>query len=188
MPQQHLWPLRQLADICDVAKTRYGYIVTDQELVACCFYKSETGTWEAAVMPVPWSRHGQAQLTTDLALWWLCMLAMPSPQHRALVSRANLVGIGEWELRRADHGLGWVRRHRYSGVERPGLPPWPPVFSAEPLGNRATFADAHGMHMDTPLRLGPPPVHQTLRRWEKALAMSKIVQDESGGAAGWAME
>ncbi|KAJ9130229.1 hypothetical protein NKR23_g12297 [Pleurostoma richardsiae] len=94
--KENLWPLRQLANLCDLAKTRYGYIVTDQDLVACCFYKTEAARsgqtagstevvdWKVALMPVPWTKYGEEQLTTDLALWWLCMLALSAPHHRNL--------------------------------------------------------------------------------------------------------
>lgn len=80
-----LWPLRQLADLCNSAKTRYGYIQTDEELVACRFSTDEQGGPTAAIMPVPWSKHGAEELTTDLALWWLCMLALSEtePCYRA---------------------------------------------------------------------------------------------------------
>ncbi len=50
-------------------------------------------------MPVPWTRYGENVLATDLALWWLCMLAMTAPEHRAVVSESDMVGINEWELR-----------------------------------------------------------------------------------------
>lgn len=157
--KESFWPLRQLANLCDMAKTRYGYIVTDQDLVACCFHKTEARTgqaagstaaadWKVALMPVPWTRHGEAQLTTDLALWWLCMLALSAPQHRALVAGADVVGIGEWEVRYVDDERGWVRRHRYYHVEQPADPPPPPVYQTPSPGNPAAFAAAVGIHMD----------------------------------------
>lgn len=46
--KESLWPLRQLANLCDMAKTRYGYIVTDQDLVACCFHKTKARTGQTA--------------------------------------------------------------------------------------------------------------------------------------------
>lgn len=129
--KEGLWPVRQLANVCHAAQTRYGYIVTDQDLVVCCFYHPEDGMSQAnqlkvAMMAVPWTVHGEAQLTTDLALWWLCMLALSSTQHRAPASEADMVGIGEWEVRYVNDERGWVRRHRYSNVEQPvDLPPQP---------------------------------------------------------------
>lgn len=153
------WPLRQLANLCDMANTRYGYIVTDEDLVACCFHKAEARTGQAAgsttaagskvaMIPIPWTRHGRTQLTTDLALWWLCMLALSAPQHRAVVTEADMVGIGEWEVRYCDDERGWVRRHRYSDVEQPTDPPPPPGYRTPSPGNPAAFAAEVGIHMD----------------------------------------
>lgn len=63
-----LWPPRQLAkNICKEAKTRYGYIQTDEELVAYYFGKVAK-QWKVAIMPIPWSRNGVNVLTTDLAV------------------------------------------------------------------------------------------------------------------------
>ena len=73
-------------------------------------------------MPVPWTRHGEGELTTDLALWWMCMLAMSGPENRGLMAAADMVGIGEWELC-LDFQRGWVHRHRYSAFEKPANPP-----------------------------------------------------------------
>lgn len=129
LSQEKFWPMRQLANLCNVAQTRYGYILTEEEFVACCFSRQtiqEKDAWKAAVMPVPWTRHGQGQLTTDLALWWLCMLAMSSSDHRALVSDGEIVGIDEWDVVFLDDERGWVRRHRYSSHETPTPPPPPP--------------------------------------------------------------
>ncbi|CAM1502363.1 Fc.00g043470.m01.CDS01 [Cosmosporella sp. VM-42] len=137
-----LWPLMQLANICKAAGTRYGYIQTDEELVVCCFSKEvngETGTdWKAAIMPIPWSRHGVDVLTTDLALWWLCMLAMSGPHHRAIVEDGEMVKINAWDVVHLDEERGWVRRHRYSSIEVPTSPPPPPQYTP-PLGNATAF-------------------------------------------------
>jgi hypothetical protein len=166
--KESFWPLRQLANLCDMAKTRYGYIMTDQDLVACCFQKTAAKTgqpaaarstaaaadWKVALMPVPWTRHGETQLRTDIALWWLCMLALSAPQHRALVTGADVVGIGEWEVRYVDDERGWVRRHRYSNVEQPTDPPPLPVYQTPSPGNPAAFAAAVGIHMDPTFDFG----------------------------------
>jgi len=83
--------------------------------------------------------HGEAQLTTDLALWWLCMLALSPTQHCALVTEDDMVGIDEWEVRYLNDEHGWVRRHQYSNVEQPVDPP-PHLASQTPsLGNQAAF-------------------------------------------------
>ncbi|KAJ4302342.1 hypothetical protein N0V88_002486 [Collariella sp. IMI 366227] len=41
---------------------------------------------------------GGEMLTTDLALWWLCMLAISGPQNCAIMLQNEMVGIGEWEV------------------------------------------------------------------------------------------
>lgn len=76
------------------------------------------------------------------------MLALSAPEHRALVTEADMVGIGEWEVRYVDEERGWVRRHRYSDIEQPADPPPPPVYQTPSPGNRAVFTAAVGIHMD----------------------------------------
>ncbi|CAK7227117.1 hypothetical protein SCUCBS95973_006434 [Sporothrix curviconia] len=124
------WPLRQLANLCSKAQTRYGYIQTDKELVVCYFTVSTTGPpdeyeWSAYIMPVPWntelssdqSAAPKTHLTTELALWWLCMLSL-CDEHRPIVALGQVVAIDSWDKQQLNSGL-WVRRHRYSGFEQP---------------------------------------------------------------------
>ncbi|KAG7292936.1 hypothetical protein NEMBOFW57_002981 [Staphylotrichum longicolle] len=140
-----LWPVRQLANICDKAGTRYGYIQTDEELVVFCYSKRGAG-WKAAFMPIPWSRHGAEVLTSDLALWWLCMLAMSPSHHRAVTNEEDMVKINDWDLVYQDHLGGWVRRHRYSNFEEPADPPPPPTYETPSPGNQAAFEAGVGLH------------------------------------------
>lgn len=150
--KENFWPLRQLANLCDIAKTRYGYILTDEDLVACCFSRNAPNSWKVALMPIPWSRYGENQLTTDLALWWLSMLAMSAPQHRTIVGEEEIIRINEWEVRYLDDERGWVRRHRYSNFEEPADPPPPPVYRSPSPGNvaanAAAFAAQVGINAD----------------------------------------
>lgn len=151
-----LWPLRQLAQCCRFAKTRYGYIQTDEEMVVCCFSKKNNedneNRWKVAIMPIPWSRHGVDVLTTDLALWWLCMLAMSAKHHREIVREEQMVRINSWEVTYLDDERGWVGRHQYSNVEEPRSPPPPPDYRTpspgDDAGNLAAFEAAIGIHAD----------------------------------------
>lgn len=43
-------------------------------------------------MPVIWTNHSRGQLTTDLALWWLCMMAMEETEGRVLRKKDNTAG------------------------------------------------------------------------------------------------
>ncbi|KAJ4296943.1 hypothetical protein N0V88_003859 [Collariella sp. IMI 366227] len=140
-----------LANICEKAKTRYGYIQTDEEPVVCCFSKEADGPWKAAMIPVPWSKHGPLVLTTDLALWWLCMLAMSNQNDRAIISEANMIKIDSWSLVRYEHQGIWAPRHRYSSVEKPTdppPPPSPPPYQVPLPGNQVTIEVTLGVPAD----------------------------------------
>ncbi|KIW12248.1 hypothetical protein PV08_09524 [Exophiala spinifera] len=67
-------PLRQLANICLLGNIRHGYLQTDKELVVCEFTFSLDRKFDVRFMPVMWSV--TQGLTTDLALFTLCLLAM----------------------------------------------------------------------------------------------------------------
>ncbi len=119
-----LLPIRQLANICREAETRYGYVQTDKELVVCCFSRDHNDQWKAAIMPIPWTRGGPNNLTSDLALWWLCMLAMSDSCGRAIVAEDDMDKIDGWDIF-YDNERGWGRRHCYSNFEKPTDPPSP---------------------------------------------------------------
>ncbi|KAI6084608.1 hypothetical protein F4821DRAFT_279999 [Hypoxylon rubiginosum] len=147
---ERFWPMRQLANLCEVAKTRYGYIQTNEDFLACCFSRNGPKSWKVAVMPIPWSRYGENQLTTDLALWWLSMLAMSSRQNRILVKEEEMMRINNWEL--LNDEFGWVRRHTYSKFKEPTDPPPPPPYRPpspdNAAGNAAVFAAHVGINAD----------------------------------------
>jgi hypothetical protein len=147
------WPIRQLANLCRTAETRYGYIQTDEEIVVCCFSRSGE-QWNAAIMPIPWTKCGDEVLTTDLALWWLCMLAMSDPAHRTIVAEDEIVGIGHWDgpIYREEEQI-WIRRHRYSKVEVPTAPPPPPAYETPSPENPAAWAAGVGLHADEALSI-----------------------------------
>ncbi|ERS98102.1 uncharacterized protein SPSK_06404 [Sporothrix schenckii 1099-18] len=165
---ENTWPIRQLANLCARSGTRYGYIQTDEELAVCCFGakpptsdKADTGArwqqpddkwddWSVSLMVVPWNTElcgsGDASgggarriLTTELALWWLCMLAL-SDGHRPLVETKEIVAIDSWERVYLHKERRWVRRHRYSSCEVPADPPPPSAYETPEPGNAATLA------------------------------------------------
>ncbi len=56
--------LRQIGHFCRTANTPYGYIQTNEELVACYFKKDvKPDTFKAYIMPISWSSHGPTVLT-----------------------------------------------------------------------------------------------------------------------------
>lgn len=86
-----LWPVRQLGNLCSAAKTRYGYLQTNEELVVCCFGMDGGGRRTVMMMPIAWTLHGEDQLTTDLALWWLGLMAMSSSKDQDVISSTHRV-------------------------------------------------------------------------------------------------
>lgn len=158
-----MWPLRQLANLCITAGTRYGYIQTDAELVVCCVTSlpemngagsqhatsEDPPTHKVAVQSVPWNTEvsngsGHNVLTTELALWWLCMLAL-SDGHRELVPEKELVPIDAWDTLVSNDERGTIRRHRYSQRERLANTPTPMPHATPEQGNAAANAGINGV-------------------------------------------
>ncbi|CAK7222619.1 hypothetical protein SEUCBS140593_004960 [Sporothrix eucalyptigena] len=142
---------------------------TDQDLVVFCFgawrvagpdpSKEESNDWSVAFMPVPWNtelslsaRHDV--LTTELALWWLCMLSL-SDGHVDLVKTHEIVPIDAWDKVWLGEERGWVRRHRYSGAEVPMTPPPPPAYDMPEPAQPAAFAAEVGVHNELDFWLHP---------------------------------
>jgi hypothetical protein len=122
-------PLRQLAHTCELARTRYGYIQTDQEMVVSCFSRETEERLQVAIELIPWTQHGVELLTTDLALWWLCMLAIAPGNTCAIVQPGAIPRIDGWVVEDV-WNKGWVRRHQYSGLELPTRDPTVPNDSS----------------------------------------------------------
>lgn len=89
LDKECLQPLRELANLCRIARAAYGYIQTDEDMVVCHFKMDDDGHWKASIMPIPWSTHASPNLTTDLALWWLCMRAMSESESQAHESESE---------------------------------------------------------------------------------------------------
>ncbi len=133
------WPIRQLANLCTKTGTRYGYIQTDEELVVCCFAatklsQGQYADWKVFAMSVPWNMEmpqpgnigaRSSLMSTELALWWLCMLSM-SDDNRSIVEAKDIVPIDTWDTVHLVDKNTFFHRHRYSGFEKPAPPPAEP--------------------------------------------------------------
>lgn len=76
--------LRRLANMCQAANTNYGFIQTEGELMVCRFRRAILSRrWKAEVQSVYCVEPQPKELTTRLALWFLCMLAISEKQSRA---------------------------------------------------------------------------------------------------------
>ncbi|KAI1357301.1 hypothetical protein F5Y08DRAFT_352814 [Xylaria arbuscula] len=92
LSEDYRWALKELAHSCYNAETRYGYdfgaeplpsIQTDEDLVVCRFHGGNDAL-DVKIQSIPWSAHGAGELTTDLALWYLCMLSMSPTDSRGI--------------------------------------------------------------------------------------------------------
>lgn len=84
--QSWMWPLRQVSAYCNHFGSRYGYILTEREVVALRLSRIPQDGQEPGVKlckieikSIPWEIEIQEAdnfLTVNLALWWLHMLAI----------------------------------------------------------------------------------------------------------------
>ncbi|TPX15764.1 uncharacterized protein E0L32_000098 [Thyridium curvatum] len=115
----HLWPVRQLADACCRVGTRYGFIQTEEELVVFCFSKAADETLSVTLNAISWANYdGQYHLTTNLALWWLCMLAISGPENRRICAEQDMVPLDKWSDPVSEDFLLAAQHHYYSGFTR----------------------------------------------------------------------
>lgn len=92
-------PFRQVATYCLVGKTRYGYIMSDRELLAVRVYcdKDQAGIdhWGMEISrPIPWDA-SPLSLTVNLAIWWLGVMAM-NESERPIKARSKTLRINGW--------------------------------------------------------------------------------------------
>lgn len=90
--QNWFWPLRQIFTYCMTFKTRYGYIISDEEVVAFrvkaprerlkekpkrnAMVSKDRGTIEyVPIYDSTQDPDGEKKLTMNLAIWWLHLLA-----------------------------------------------------------------------------------------------------------------
>jgi len=79
-------PLKQLATYCRLGETRYGYLITQTELVAMRIRRipgPEEHNAAVEYRAIPWAAHGSKQLTVHLAICALGCMGM-NDAHRAM--------------------------------------------------------------------------------------------------------
>ncbi|KEY64614.1 hypothetical protein S7711_10633 [Stachybotrys chartarum IBT 7711] len=90
---RHAKPLSELAKACTLENARYGYILSNDEFVACRIQQTEVpnkpASFTVEIMPVKWTQQSnphtvQPELTADLALWWLAVLGMRDSDQEQL--------------------------------------------------------------------------------------------------------
>ncbi|KAF4956503.1 hypothetical protein FGADI_3782 [Fusarium gaditjirri] len=98
-------PIKQLARHATEAETRYGFILSETEVVVVCYYTTQQGKLDAKWQSVSRSACGQGVLTVNLAIWALSMMSLNS-QHRGIAQEEYTVPLNSWF---AQHG--YYRNH-----------------------------------------------------------------------------
>ncbi|KAK3331420.1 hypothetical protein B0H66DRAFT_467120, partial [Apodospora peruviana] len=88
---ERMWPIRQIATYCQLADTRYGFLITPEELVAVRVHLifDDVDMTRAGVeyRAIPWNWTGPG-LTVNLGLWTLGMMGA-NDQFKEVAERAH---------------------------------------------------------------------------------------------------
>ncbi|KAJ3468224.1 hypothetical protein MRS44_002289 [Fusarium solani] len=114
-----LSPLCQLAKYAKLSGTRYGFIMTDKEVVVVRFIVDSTGQYGAEWQAIPQSASGEGTLTVGLAVWALIMMSLHE-SHRAVATEAETLPINLWWREQGVDGK-FTYSHHLSGRELPYL-------------------------------------------------------------------
>ncbi|KAF5008621.1 hypothetical protein FDECE_5111 [Fusarium decemcellulare] len=116
-------PINQGIDYCQAAHTRYGFILTNEELVVIRVTYNAMGATKiphAQYKAIPWPTSGEGVLTAHLALWCLVMMSM-NDEHRPIGNFGMVMPLSAW-WRVPDSNIE-LYRHHLSNRERSSLPP-----------------------------------------------------------------
>jgi hypothetical protein len=115
MPQGYqnnwIWPFRQVLTYCVNSNTRYGYIVTPEEVVVLRVHEDKSSTpnthWRVQYPAIPWDSSGEGVLTTNLAIWALAMMSV-NEEHRRIGTFDQTLPLNIWWI---DPSRGWAQHH-----------------------------------------------------------------------------
>lgn len=100
--EEREWPLRQIASYCKYGETRYGFIITPEELIAVRVFETEpfgkhTSLPRCASLEyrtIPWENSGN-QLTVNFSIWALAMMAA-NDQYREVLWEGQYQSLATW--------------------------------------------------------------------------------------------
>ncbi|CEJ83039.1 hypothetical protein VHEMI03071 [[Torrubiella] hemipterigena] len=102
LPRRHVntWtlPFQQVLTYCVATNTRYGCILTPEELVILRFYQTPSDgepAWGAEYKSIPWADSGPNKLTANLGIWAMGMMALNN-KHRAISGREDTLPLNVW--------------------------------------------------------------------------------------------
>jgi len=96
-------PIHHLAVYANHDETRYGFVLTDQEVIVVrTFYDNSHALgeeWQA----ISWDASGDGTLTPSLAVWFLVMMAL-NEEHRRVHPWAGTLPLNVWWRKRDSEG------------------------------------------------------------------------------------
>lgn len=106
-----------------LGNTRYGWIMTDREVVVCMVSsKNPNGpapkNWKVELKSIPWEVDGPDVLTVNLSLWWLGMMGT-SRDYREIQERMMQINLW-WEEKIGQQTTGYTVR--LGSTTNSGLP------------------------------------------------------------------
>ncbi|KAI8722406.1 hypothetical protein NCS52_00384300 [Fusarium sp. LHS14.1] len=119
-----MYTLRQLATYAVIGKTRYGFILTDKEVVIVRFHvvSREVEEYGVGWVAIPWKETGPCTLTVPLALFSLALMSL-NDDHRHIVVGDQTLPLDAWVREKHSAREGKVRfYHHLSGQYMDELP------------------------------------------------------------------
>lgn len=109
-------PINQITTYCMLGQTRYGWIMSDKELVVCRISFTSVPrdparkVWKVELKTIPWDAAGPGVLTVNLSIWWLGMMGT-SKSYREIQPRERTIPINFWwENKIGDRTVGYTVR------------------------------------------------------------------------------
>ncbi|KAK7416215.1 hypothetical protein QQZ08_012093 [Neonectria magnoliae] len=115
-----LAPMSQVATYARVCRTRYTFVLTDEEFVAVRISCDHGGVYKAEWKAISWNASGENTLTIGIAMWALVMMAL-NRRHRGVRSPQRTLPLNLW-WRYCDAAGGVYYRHHLSLRRRRDLP------------------------------------------------------------------
>jgi hypothetical protein len=118
-----MWPIRQVVTYCRAIKSRYGFIITPEELVVLRVYNKgpqDPNELRVQYESISWANSGD-YLTVNLGLWALAMMSV-NPNHRNITDRANTLPLNIWRKVEDGSSGSVLFEHHLSGRKLSDLP------------------------------------------------------------------
>lgn len=118
-----IWPFRQVLTYCVASNTRYGCLMTDNELVVLRIYLNDNSSdraWNMQYKSIPWENCGKGNLTVNLGIWAIGVMAL-NEGHRPISPITETLPLNVWWKDEDSTGRRFYEHHlsSYKRYDRP---------------------------------------------------------------------